>query len=194
MTLSKPCVNGTIVDLEKWQVCKLDVFEALKQRRSVRKYTDEEVSDENVERLLEAAVWAPSAGSVQAWEFVVVKNQETKHRLALAALNQTFVEKAPVIIVVCTDLNKEKKRYDSRGEKLYSIQDTAAATQNILLAAQELGLATCWVGAFKEKDAAKAVNAPKNVVPVAMIPVGHPAEKPSASQRSVKDFVHYESF
>jgi nitroreductase len=173
----------------------LDVNEAIKQRRSIRKYTDEEVSDNDIELLLEAALWAPSAGNVQPWEFVVVKDPETKHRLALAALNQTFVEKAPVVIVVCADLNKAKRSYGGRGEKLYSIQDTAAATQNINLTAHSLGLATCWVGAFKEKDAAKAVNAPKNVVPVAIVPVGHPAEKPMAPQkRSARDAVHHDSF
>ena len=173
----------------------MDVTEAIRQRRSVRKYTDEEVSDDDVAQLLDAALWAPSAGNVQPWEFVVVKDKETKHKLSDAALNQTFVEKAPVVIVVCTDLNKEKKRYGGRGEKLYSIQDTAAATQNILLTAHALGLATCWVGAFKEKDAAKAVNAPKNVVPVAILPIGHPAEEPVAPQkRSARDAVRRGSF
>lgn len=173
----------------------MDVVEAIKQRRSVRKYTDQEVSDDAVEQLLEAALWAPSAGNVQPWEFVVVKDRATKHKLADAALNQTFVETAPVVIVVCADLNKAKKRYGGRGEKLYCIQDTAAATQNIILTAHALGLATCWVGAFKEKDAAKAVNAPKNIVPVAMVPVGHPAEKPMAPQkRSARDAVHQGTF
>ena len=173
----------------------LDVFEAIKKRRSVRAYAGEKVSEEDVERLIEAARLAPSAGNTQPCEFVIVKDMEMKRKLSKAALNQTFIEKAPVVIVVCADLNRSSRGYGSRGKKLYSIQDTAAATENILLVAQELGLATCWVGAFKEKEVAKAVKAPRNLRPVAMIPVGYPAESPSApKKRSVNEIVHYETF
>jgi len=173
----------------------LDVFEAIKERRSIRAYTDEKVSDKDVERLIEAARWAPSAGNSQPWEFVVVKDVEMKRKLSDAALNQTFIEKAPVVIVVCADLNRSSRGYGSRGEHLYSIQDTAAATENILLAAQELGLATCWVGAFHENEVAKAVKAPRNLRPVAIVPVGHPAVRPMVSpRRSVDEIVHYETF
>lgn len=173
----------------------LDVFEAIKKRRSVRAYADEKVSEEDIERLIEAAMWAPSAGNIQPWEFVVVKDVETKRKLSDAALDQTFIEKAPVVIVVCADLNRSSRGYGSRGEHLYSLQDTAAATENILLAAQELGLATCWVGSFREKAVAKAVKAPRNLRPVAVVPVGHPAERPVAPpKRSVNEIVHYETF
>jgi len=173
----------------------LDVFEAIKKRRSVRAYADEKVSEEDVGRLIEAARLAPSAGNIQPWEFVIVKDMETKRKLSEAALNQTFIQKAPLVIVVCADLNRVSRGYSSRGKKLYSIQDTAAATQNILLAAQELGLATCWVGAFREKEVAKAVKAPRNLRPVAVVPVGHPAERPVAPpKRSVNEIVHYETF
>lgn len=173
----------------------LDVFEAIKKRRSVRAYADEKVSEEDVERLIEAARWAPSAGNIQPWEFVVVKDVETKRKLSEAALNETFIEKAPVVIVVCADLNRSSRGYGSRGKHLYSLQDTAAATENILLAAQELGLATCWVGAFRDNEVAKAVKAPRNLKPVAIVPVGHPAERPVAPpKRSVNEIVHYETF
>jgi nitroreductase len=173
----------------------LDVFEAIKRRRSGRAYTDEKVSEEDVERLIDAARWAPSAGNIQPWEFVVVKDAETKRKLSNAALNQTFIEKAQVVIVVCADLNRTSSGYGSRGVHLYCIQDTAAATENILLAAQELGLATCWVGAFHENEVAKAVKAPRNMRPVAIVTVGHPAEEPTAPhKRSVDEIVHYEAF
>jgi nitroreductase len=173
----------------------LDVFEAIKRRRSVRAYSDEKVSEEDVERLIDAARWAPSAGNIQPWEFVVVKDAETKRKLSDAALNQTFIEEAPVVIVVCADLNRSSSSYGSRGENLYGIQDTAAATENILLAAQELGLATCWVGAFHENEVAKAMKAPRNMRPVAIVTVGHPAEGPTAPyKRPVDEIVHYEAF
>jgi len=173
----------------------LGVLEAIKERRSVRAYTCEEVSEEDVERLIEAARWAPSAGNIQPWAFVVVKEVETKRKLSYAALNQTFIQKASVVFVVCADVTRSSRVYGSRGEKLYSIQDTAAATENILLAAQELGLATCWVGAFRENEVAKAVKAPRNLRPVAIVAVGYPAERPAAPQRrSVNEIVHYGTF
>ena len=173
----------------------MDVLEAINERRSIRAFTDEKVSEKDVERLIDAARWAPSAGNTQPLELVVVKDKEMKRKLSEAALNQTFIQKAPVVIVVCADLNRSSRGYGSRGKHLYSLQDTAAATENILLAAQELGLATCWVGAFREKEVAKAVKAPKNVKPVAIVPVGYPAERPVAPQkRSVNEIVHYETF
>jgi len=173
----------------------LDVFEAIKERRSVRAYTHEEVSEKEVEKLIEAARWAPSAGNIQPWEFVIVTNAEVKRKLAEAALHQTFIEEAPVVIVVCVDVARSSWGYGSRGANLYCLQDTAAATENILLAAHALGLATCWVGAFHEDEAGKAVNTPRNVRPVAIIPVGHPAEKPRAPpKRPLREIVRYETF
>ncbi len=161
----------------------------------MRAFTREDVSEEEVERLIDAARWAPSAGNIQPWEFVIVTRAETKRRLSVAALDQMFIEEAPVVIVVCADEARSASRYGGRGANLYCLQDTAAATQNILLAAHALGLGACWIGAFRE-DAVKAVlEPPRNLRPVAIIPVGHPAEKPSAPpKRSISDFVHYETF
>ena len=173
----------------------LDVFEAIKERRSIRSFTAGDVSDEAVKQLIDAARYAPSAGNTQPLELVVVRDQKIKQLLTLAALNQMFIQKAPVVFVVSADITRSRMHYGGRGKKLYSIQDTAAATENILLAAHELGLATCWIGAFHEKAVANAIKAPKNTRPVAIIPVGHPAEKPSApKRRAVNDFVHYETF
>jgi len=173
----------------------LDVFEAIKKRRSVRAYTSEEVTEKDVEKLIEAARLAPSAGNIQPWEFVIVTNAETKRRLSDAALHQTFIEEAPVVIIVCADVARSSWGYGSRGTNLYCLQDTAAATENMLLAAQALGLATCWVGAFHEDEVARVVNTPRNVRPVAIVPVGRPAEKPSARpKRSMREIVHYETF
>jgi nitroreductase len=115
--------------------------------------------------------------------------------LSEAALNQTFIQRASVVFVVCANENRSSRGYGKRGKNLYSIQDTAASTQNILLTAYELGLATCWIGAFNEKDVAKAVNAPKNLKPVAIIPVGYPAEKREAPhRRPASEIVHNETF
>lgn len=171
------------------------VLEAVKERRSVRAFTDRKVSEENIKRLLDAARWAPSAGNTQPLELVVVKDTEIKRKLSDAALDQTFIQKVSVVIVVCADVARSSRGYGIRGVQLYSIQDTAAATQNILLVAQELGLATCWIGAFHEKEVAQIINTPKNVKPVAIIPVGYAAVRPAApKRRAFNEIVHYETF
>ena len=173
----------------------MDVFEAIKNRRSVRAYTSEEVSEEEVEKLIDAARWAPSAGNIQPWEFVVVRDAEIKRRLSIAALNQTFIEEAPVVVVVCANETRSERGYGSRGKALYCLQDTAAATQNLLLAAYALGLGTCWIGAFHEEEVRRALGVPRGVRPVAIVPVGHPAEEPGARpRRSIREILHYETF
>ncbi len=173
----------------------MEVSEAIKRRRSTRAFTEEAVSDEDVKKLLESARWAPSAGNIQPWEFVVVRRTEVKSELSAAALDQYFIEEAPVVIVVCADENRSARGYGSRGANLYCIQDTAAATQNILLAACAMSLGACWVGAFHEDDVKAALNLPAGVRPVAIVPVGHPAERPRAPpKRSPDDIVHYDSY
>jgi len=173
----------------------LDVFEAIKKRRSVRAFTNEPVSAKEVKKLIDAARWAPSAGNIQPWEFVVVRDPEIKHGLAVAAQDQTFIEEAPVVIVVCANQLRSSRGYGSRGVSLYCLQDTAAATQNMLLVAHAMGLATCWVGAFQEEEARKVLNIPNGVRPVAIIPVGHPAQKPmTRSRRPLSEIIHHETF
>lgn len=173
----------------------MDVFEAIKSRRSVRTFTRGDVSEEEVKKLIDAARWAPSAGNIQPWEFIVVRKPEIKHRLSIAALTQTFIEEAPVVIVVCANQIRSGRGYGARGVNLYCLQDTAAATQNMLLAAYALGLATCWIGAFREEEAKKALNLPDGVRPVAIIPVGHSAKKPMArSRRPLSEIIHFETY
>ena len=173
----------------------MDVFEAIKKRRSIRAFKNIDVSDEIVEKLIDAARWAPSAGNIQPWEFIIVRSLDTKRRLAEAALNQTFIEEAPVVIVVCADYQRSARGYGSRGATLYCIQDTAAAIQNIHLAAIALGLGTCWIGAFREEPVKKLLGIPDGVRPVAIIPVGYPAEQPAPRpRRPLNEIIHHEMF
>ncbi|MEM3357228.1 MAG: nitroreductase family protein [Candidatus Bathyarchaeia archaeon] len=173
----------------------MDVIEAIKGRRSMRAFQSREISHEIVEKLIDVARWAPSAGNIQPWEFVVVRKPEIKRRLAEAALNQTFIEEAPVVIVVCANENRSARGYGVRGKTLYCIQDTAAAIQNIHLAAYSLGLGTCWVGAFREEEAKEILKIPEGIRPVAIIPLGYPAETPSPPpRRPINQIVQYETF
>jgi nitroreductase len=173
----------------------MDVLEAISGRRSVRSFTDAAVSDDQLDRILGAARWAPSAGNVQPWEFVVVRKPEEKRALCEAAFGQMFVEAAPLLIVVCADERRSGRSYGSRGKDLFCIQDTAAAVQNILLAAYSMGLGTCWVGAFDEKRVRGVLGVPEGVRPVALVPVGYSAGASGMrTRRPVSEVVHKEVF
>lgn len=173
----------------------MDVLEAIRNRRSVRAYTEKDVSEATVERLIDAARHAPSAGNIQPWEFVVVRKPEVKRLLSAAAMDEPMIEEAPVVVVVCADEERSGQGYGSRGRTLYCLQDTAAATQNMLLATHALGLGACWIGAFSEEGVREALRVPGGVRPVAIVPVGHPAERPGARlRRPISEIVHRESF
>jgi nitroreductase len=159
----------------------MDFWEVLEARHSVRAFDKErDVPSEAVTTLIRAAVRAPSAGNCQPWHFYVVRDEATKRALAQAALNQWFLSEAPVVIVVCADPERSAARYGDRGRYLYSLQDTAAATQSLLLAAVASGLGACWVGAFDEEAASRALDLPPHLRPVAIVPIGYPAGRPSS--------------
>jgi len=173
----------------------MNIFEAIKTRRSIRRFKEVEIPEEDLKKILEAAIWAPSAGNLQPWEFIVVKDKKIKERLAEAALGQMWMTTAPVIVVVCANLERSASRYGERGRNLYAIQDTAAAIENMLLAAHALGYGACWVGAFDEEEVRRILNIPHGIRPVALIPMGRPAEEPSVPyRRSLKDIVHKDVF
>lgn len=154
----------------------MEVFECILNRRSTRSFKPDKIDDKLLGVMLYSATHAPSAGNTQEWNFIVVKDDETKKKIANAALNQTFIAESPVIIVVCIDKEKIKLRYGERGDTLYSLQDTANATTLLLLSAEALGLSTCWVGAFDEEKLDYILDLPKQVRPVAIIPVGYSDE------------------
>jgi len=161
----------------------LQASEAIKKRRSVRDFKPEAVEDDTLMELLEAAVNAPTAGNVQPWKFAVVKEDNIKQELEKAALYQSWISRAPAVIVVMADLNRAAAAYGRRGVELYCIQDTAAATQNILLAAVEKGLYGCWIGAFSEKGVSKCMDLPSELRPLVLLPLGYPAAIPSPPPR-----------
>jgi len=173
----------------------MELSEAIKGRRSIRAFKKRDVPEEIVEKLIDAASWAPSAGNIQPWEFVIARKSAIKEKLAQAALDQAFVEEAPLVIVVCANETRSSMGYGFRGRTLYCIQDTAAAIQNILLTTHSLGLGACWIGSFNEDEAKEAVNAPQGIRPVAIIPVGYANEvPPRRDRRPLSWIMHHESF
>ncbi len=160
-----------------------ELLELMNSRVSIRRYTDEDLDREDIGMILEAARWAPSAGNMQSWEYIVVNDEEIKEELSRIAYNQSHVREAPVCIVVMGDKEKSERRYDDRGKNLYMVQETAAAMQNMLLMAQNLGLGAAWVGAFDEEEVKDLLEVPDNLRPLSIITVGHPAERPTVSEK-----------
>lgn len=161
----------------------MEFSEVLANRRSVRHFSAKrDVTDSDVRALLDAAVAAPTAGNIQPWRFTVVRSPEARERLA-GAMHQRWAAAAPVIVIVSVDPRPCYARYGDRGEQLYGIQDTAAAVENILLAAVDRGLASCWIGAFDEVAVRDAVDIKAPIRPVAVLPIGYSAESGSRPER-----------
>jgi len=160
----------------------MEFSEVIHGRRSIRHFQETSVPRAEIEAILEAAIVAPSAGNIQPWRFFVLRTEEARTRLA-AVLEQRWAAAAPVVIVVCVDPRPCKSRYGDRGAQLYSIQDTAAATQNMLLTAVERGLASCWIGAFDESAVSDAVGISAPITPVAILPIGYSAQSSGKQAR-----------
>lgn len=164
----------------------MGILETIKGRRSVRDFKDKDIPEEVINALIEAIIWAPSAGNLQSRKFYFILNKEIKKGLVAAALNQHFIADAPLTVVACADY-RIASRYGERGIGLYSIQDAAASIENMLLTACDLGLGSVWVGAFMEDEVSKVLKLPEYLRPVAIIPIGYPSKIPKAPKRISKD-------
>ncbi|MEE8575151.1 MAG: nitroreductase family protein [Thermodesulfobacteriota bacterium] len=161
----------------------MDVMTAIKGRRSVRNFTDKPIETELIEKLKEALIWAPSAGNMQSRHFYFISDKTVKERLAEASLDQWFIAEAPLTIIGAADTNISRK-YGERGVELYSIEDVSVSMQNLMLYAHSVGLGSTWVGSFSEDKVRSIVSMPANLRPIAIVPVGYPAEElPSAPPR-----------
>jgi nitroreductase len=176
-------------------VISLEFEEVIKSRRTIRKFTDEDVSDEIVRQIIEAGMLAPSAGNIQSWEFIIVRDQTTKYSLSQEALGQMHVLDSPVVVVVAANTKIAEKRYGSIGRDVYCFVSTGAAIQNMLLTAVSLGLGAAWVGSFKERSVQEILKLPAEIRPVGIITLGHPAEIPDIpKRRNYKEVVHNEKW
>ena len=167
----------TVKQIKKYP-SQMDVLEVIYTRRSIRRYRDIPVEWDKVGKILEAGRAAPSAGNLQGWKFVVITDPVKIKLLAEAALQQYWMASAKVHIIVVAQFEKARRFYGVRGERLYAIQDCAAACQNMLLAAHYLGLGACWIGAFDEDGVKRTVGIPEEARPQAIITIGYPDEEP----------------
>ena len=150
----------------------MDVFDAISQRRSIRAYKDTPIEEEKLRRVFEAGRLAPSAKNRQDWKFIVVRDPETRKKLAAAARGQQYLAQAPVALVAC---GTETTYVMPCGQPAYTV-DVSIALSFMVLEATEQGLGTCWLGAFDEGEVKKILGVPEGVRVVAMTPLGYPAE------------------
>jgi nitroreductase len=169
----------------------MELMEAIKKRRSVRTYQSREISDETLNKILEAARLAPSASNRQPWKFIVVRDPKKRQELAKASRNQLFVGEAPVVIAgVALDPDRVM-----RCEVPAYAVDLSIALTHITLAAADEGLGTCWIGAFSQEETKKILGVPDAHKIVGLMPLGYPADSSGRTTRkSLKDIICHEQF
>ncbi len=173
----------------------MDSSEFLKfcsSRSSVREYNDEPLTGDEVDFILACAGTAPSAGNLEAWDAVVVTDDETKTALAEAAFSQEHIEQAPVIFVVCSNYVRSMSRYGQRGI-LYGLEDATIACTFMMLAAHAKNLQSCWTGAFDDEAVREVLSLPQHIRPVSLLAVGkgHPPAQ-HTDRMGIGEHVHRE--
>lgn len=171
----------------------MDFKELLEGRHSIRSFTPEKLTDELLDKVLDAGRMAPSAHNNQPWLFVVVNDSDTLQQLS-QAYPRSWFSRAPQVIVVCADHQQSWKR--AIDQKDHADIDIAIATDHMTLRACELGLGTCWVCHFDPEKAAEALNLPQHVEPVVFLPIGRPDETkvPPKKRKSLNEVVRFNGY
>lgn len=169
----------------------MELMEAIRTRRSIRKYEDTPISEEMVREMLDAAMMAPSAGNAQPWQFVVINERERLDAIKGLHPYVSMVTQAQLGIIVCGDLSLEKFAG-------YWVQDCSAAMQNMLLAIHGMGLGAVWTGIYPMQDRVDSFramfNLPDTVIPLGFVPIGYPAQSPQSKSRFREDRIHYNTY
>ncbi len=170
-----------------------DFFETVRHRHSVRKYqSDIGVENEKLHAILEMACAAPSAGDLQAYRIVVVKDDATRAALGEASHQQNFIAEAPVCLAFCADPERSAAKYGDRGRELYALQDTTIAATYAQLATVAAGLGSTWIGYFDEARVSEILELDSSLKPLALMSVGYPAELPEDTpRRALAEVVSY---
>ncbi|MFC1978997.1 nitroreductase family protein [Chloroflexota bacterium] len=184
----------------------MDLMQAILGRRSIRKFKSDPVSDEDLSKVLEAARWAPSWANTQVWRLVIVRDYDTRDRLAKATISKApgkengaapALRQAPIVVVACAELGRsgyfDGVAYTDKNE--WFMFDVALALNNLTLMAHSLGLGTVHIGLFDSVKAAEIVGVSQEYVVVEILPLGHPDESPTPrTRKNIDEFVYYEKF
>lgn len=171
----------------------MDVIEAIKTRRSIRKYKPTPIPEDVLTSVLKAVRLAPSAKNLQPWKFIIVTDEDEKKRLASVCNNQKFMAEAPIVIAACA-LEDEAFAYMGGYMNSYPI-DIAIAFDHLTLAAVHHGLGTCWIGSFKEDKVKEILSVPQNIRVVALTPLGYPNDSPAPQGRKpLNEIICYNAY
>jgi len=171
----------------------MSILEAIKNRRSVRRYKEDPIPDDVLYRILESGRLAPSGKNLQPWKFIVVKDAKLREKLAEASVRQYFMAKAPITIVAC-GLPDNCYAHMGRYMKSWPV-DVAIAVEHMILQAQEEGLGTCWIGAFEEAEVKEILGVPDNVKVLALTPLGYPDEEPvTRGRKPLEEIISFDKY
>ncbi|MBS7267457.1 MAG: nitroreductase family protein [Candidatus Freyarchaeota archaeon] len=174
----------------------MDVFEAIENRRSIRDYDrSKPVSKEIIEKIVNAARWAPTAGNRQPIEVIVVSSQEVREKLASLSGYAPYLKDSPVALVVCVNQSKYTKGYEN-ARQFYTPMDASAAIMNMMLAAHGLGLGTCWDSVLDKKAIRELLKIPEHVEPFSILALGYPSKRPETPprRRPLEEMIHWEAY
>lgn len=174
----------------------MDYKDLVKKRHSIRAFQNKKVPDDKLQTILEAIRLAPSAGNLQAYEVILVKNRTTIDKLATTTFRpQPYLTQASVVLVFMANPERSAARFVERGTSLYCIQDATIAITQAHLAVANEGLGSVWIGSFDEEKTRKILGIPTNIRPIAFLPIGYPAEKPVVKERrELSDLIHQEKY
>jgi nitroreductase len=170
----------------------MDVMEAIKKRRSIRKYKDKPLERSAILRLLEAAVWAPSGGNAQNWRFVVITDPEVKKKIKMVAPG--LLGNPPAVVLVAQDVAKAAEMGGKMGQDSLIKMDSAMAAQNLMLAACAEGLGTCVIASFQPDAVRRLLRLPEEIVPQLLISVGEPDQDPAPPPRKFEEIIWWEAY
>jgi nitroreductase len=174
---------------------EMEISKCIQTRRSIRRYAPIPIDWEKLGQVLDAARHAPSAGNIFDWKVIIVAEPDHRKAIAEACLQQWWMTSAPIHLVVCAEPAKNERMYGKRGGEVYSVQDATIAATQMMLVAHDIGLATCWVGAFETRMLRRALNIPDEIMPIAVLTIGYPDEKvPRPPQPPLEDLAYFETW
>lgn len=172
----------------------MELDNVLRERRSIRKYSNKEVSWLLVSEVLEAGQLAPSAGNLQNWYFIVIRKKYVRERVLKYCDGCEWAIKAPILIVVCADIEKAKRMFGPKGVEVYSVQNCACAAMQMMLKAQDIGLGTCWIGSFDEKAVSNELNIEKTTKPLCILTLGYGETQEKLTRNEISNMVFFDMF
>lgn len=161
----------------------MDFSKLIKKRQSIRSFKPKEINKDSIKQIIEAAIRAPSAGNMQSYEIFLVEDTSVKEGLSRASLDQDSIREAPVCLVFTANPMRNAEKYGERGRTLYSIQDATIATAYAQLEVDNLGYGCVWVGAFEPEKVREVLDIDESLIPVSILPIGIPNEKPEYKSR-----------